>query len=138
MMMTIMVLEMARYHFHTQHSLSSTPIYTYDSCIISNIQYQPRQYIHSKHIQSFSQQTFNINHANIYIANIYSHFHNKHSISTTPIYTQQTYIVISIANIHYQPRQYIHISNRLPTDPRKLGNNLYLVTKFSSRSLYSR
>ena len=39
------------------------------------------------HMIVVSFQTFNINHANIYIANIYSHFHNKHSISTTPIYT---------------------------------------------------
>ena len=47
-------------------------------------------------------------------------------------------IVISILIIHYQPRQYIHVSNRLPPVPRKLGNNLYLVSKFSNRSLCSR
>jgi hypothetical protein len=47
-------------------------------------------------------------------------------------------IVTSIPSIHNQPRQYIHVSNRLPPVPRKLGNNLYLVSKFSNRSLYSR
>ena len=47
-------------------------------------------------------------------------------------------IVTSILIIHYQPRQYTHVSNRLPPVPRKLGNNLYLVSKFSNRSLCSR
>ena len=46
-------------------------------------------------------------------------------------------IVTSILIIHYQPRQYTHVLNRLPPVPRKLGNN-FLVSKFSNRSLNSR